>query len=178
MSDTEEFAANTGEAPPSRKGKRKLLVPIIVVAIMLGEGGGLFIATKLMYGPPEAAGAAELTEGQKNVRAVQEEVEIELPEVNAFNKREGRLYLYNLTVTLRVKKENAEEVRKIVEVRKSTILDRFNIVVRSAETKQLNEPGLDTIRRQFRFELDRLLGDDQLIQEVLIPRFFQSPADV
>jgi hypothetical protein len=171
MPETDEFVAEAGQES-ARKKFRRFMVPLVVVAIMVLEGGGLFIVTKMMYGRPAASQAAENSPEAQLMNELENEVEIELPEVNAFNKREGRLYLYNLTVTIRVKTKDETEVRKIIEARGSTILDRLNTVIRSAEIKHLNEPGLDTIRRQFRF------GDDQLIQEVLIPRFFQSPADV
>jgi len=69
-------------------------------------------------------------------------------------------------------------VQTILEARKSTVLDRFNTVIRGADSKYLNEPNLDTIRRQFQFELNKVLGSDELVLELLIPRFYQSPADL
>ena len=176
MAETEEFV-DQGKSPKAGKSK-KLLASGIVAGIMLAEGAALFFVTKMMYKEPEGAQAAQLTEEQQALRSVQDEVELSLPELNAFNKREGRLFLYSLQITVRVRKDNAPDIETILKARESTIQDRFNTVIRSAETKHLNEPRLDTIRRQFLFELNGILGDDELILELLIPKFFQSPANV
>ena len=176
MAETEEFVEQ-GKPPKAGKNKR-LLASGIVVGIMLAEGATLFVVTKMMYQEPESAQAAQLTEGEQTLRSVQDEIELPLPELNAFNKREGRLFLYSLQVTVRVRKDKAPGIEQILKARESTIQDRFNTVIRSAETKHLSEPRLDTIRRQFLFELNGVLGDDELILELLIPKFFQSPANV
>ncbi len=173
MADSEEFVSDS-PSTPSGKGKKLLIIG--VAGFMLLEGVGLFLLTKMMYQQPEAA-QATITEEEKALQNVQEEIELTLPELSSFNKREGRLFIYKLVVTIRVPKDSSEEIQKILEARESTILDRFNTVIRSAETKYLNEPGLDTIRRQFRFELEKILGDDELILELLIPKFFQSPVN-
>jgi len=47
-------------------------------------------------------------------------------------------------------------------------------VIRSADPKFLQEPGLETIRRQIKFELDKVLGDDKIIVDLLIPSLLQS----
>jgi flagellar basal body-associated protein FliL len=176
MAEADEFAGDTTVA--SASPKKKIITMAILAGIVLMEGGGIFLVTKMMYQAPASADASAIAPEDDQLRSVQDEVELPLPEVNAFNKREGRLFLYNLQVTIRVRKDKCDDVEKILEARESTILDRFNTVIRGAETKYLNETGLDTIRRQFLFELNRILGDEELILELLIPKFFQSPADV
>lgn len=178
MADTDQIIDDSTTSAASAKGGKKLLVLIIGAALVLGEGVGIFVVTRMMYQRPATAEAAAQTPEQAALATVEDQVELPLPEVNAFNKREGRLFLYNLEVTIIVHKDKAEDVKKILEMRKSTILDRFNTVIRSADSKYLNEPGLETLRRQFRFELDKILGDDELLHDLVIPRFYQSPADV
>jgi flagellar basal body-associated protein FliL len=69
---------------------------------------------------------------------------------------------------------DAERAKQIAEANKARINDRVNVVIRSAEPKDLNEPGLETIKRRLKHELARVMGDEQLIQEILIPEFLQS----
>jgi len=176
MADTHQI---NGDAPSAGSPKsRRMLTVVIAAALVLGEGLGIFIITRMLYYQPKAAAAGELTPEQQALRAAEDQVELALPEIDAFNKREGRLYLYNIEVTLLVPKNRAEEIQKILDMRKSTIMDRFNTVIRGADNKYLNEPGLDTLRRQFQFELNKILGDDHIVQDLLIPRFYQSPADL
>jgi flagellar basal body-associated protein FliL len=169
--------ATPSSGDPSGR-KKKLITLAIIAGLVLGEGGAIYWAVNHFSGPPAGSQAAEDTEGQENQLGLGTEVEISLPEINAFNKKEGRLYLFSMEISIKLRQEDVEKVSKALEVRESTIKDRFNTVIRSADLQYLNEPGLDTIRRQFRYELDRILGDDQLILELLIPKFFQSPADV
>lgn len=176
MANKEELVVDGAPSTASRRGR--LLSLLVVGAVFFGEGAAIFVVTKMFYKKPADAVGAQKSAEQIALENAQKQVEVCLPELNAFNKREGRLYVFNLQITIRVRAEKGEEVRQIIEARNSTILDRFNTVIRSAEAKYLNEPGLDTIRRQLRFELDRILGDDQLVLELLIPKFFQSPANV
>jgi flagellar basal body-associated protein FliL len=196
----EAEASSTDAAPKKKKG---MLAPIIIVVVLLAEGAGVFVVTKMIY-RPEAAKAAEVASeggeggggehgggggggghgggggehGAAAAGAADKESEIALPEIRAFNKREGRLFLVNAEVVLRINTEKLEHTKKMLENRKSTISDRLNTVIRSAEVSTLNEPTLETLRRQFRFELDTVLGDEQLILELLIPKFFQTPANL
>jgi len=175
MADTNPISEETSAAKPDR---RKLMTMLVAAGLVLGEGAGIFIITRMMYRQPESAAAAQKSPQEQVLDGIGEHVEIALPEVSAFNKREGRLYVYNLDVTMVVSQKRAEGVQKILDMRRSTILDRLNTVIRSADSKHLNEPGLDTLRRQFRFELNKVLGDDEVLVDILIPRFYQSPADL
>ena len=178
MADVEEFAEETPSSPSESPKKKKMMTIIIVAGIMLFEGGGLFVVTRMMYKSPETVEAVELPEEERVLQNVMDEVELALPDMNAFNKSEGRQSICSFQVTVRVRKDKAKEVQCILDARKSTIRDRFNTVIRSAEMKYLGEPGLGTIRRQFRLELEKILGSKELVLELLIPKFFQSAADV
>jgi len=177
MADTDQIIDDSTESA-APKGGRKWLTLVIAGVLVFGEGIGIFVVTRMMYQRPATAEAAEQSPEEAAIAAIEDQVELALPEVNAFNKREGRLFLYNLEVTVIVPKDKSKEVEKVLEMRKSTILDRFNTVIRSADSKYLNEPGLETLRRQFRFELNKILGDDEIITDIVIPRFYQSPADL
>ena len=85
MADSQEFV---DETTPSSSGKGKKFVLLAIFGVMLVEGVGLFLLTKMMYDQPQSA-QADVTEEQKILQGVQEETELKLAELSAFNKREG-----------------------------------------------------------------------------------------
>lgn len=100
--------------------------------------------------------------------------EVKLAECKTFNKETGKLVLFHIRVSVLVKAMDAERTRKTVEARQARIDDRVNTIIRSAEPRHLNEPGLETLKRRLKFELDRIFGDPRLVHEVLIPYLVQS----
>jgi flagellar basal body-associated protein FliL len=83
--------------------------------------------------------------------------------------------LYNVRVAVRVHFNNVERVQKFFERRASTVEDTISRVIRSADERHLNEPGMESLKRQIRYELSSLLGDDTLIEQVLIPACMPMP---
>ena len=177
MPDEEQQAAE----PAAAKKSKKLVAGLILLAIMIAEGGLIFAAMK-MFGTGAAstsagevdAGGAEATDPDDETTAQGELAEVLLADTDAFNNRSGRLYMYHIQVTGVVKAANKNKVEQQVETREATIRDRINTIIRGADPKHLNEPGLETIRRQIQFELNKVLGDDSLILELLIPNLLQS----
>lgn len=100
--------------------------------------------------------------------------EIDITEVRPNNRTSGKLISLKMRVSALVEGGNVEKAKTLVESNKSRINDRVNVVVRSATAQELNEPGLETIKRRFKQELSRVLGDEKLIIEVLIPEMMQS----
>ncbi len=173
----EELEAPAGEPKPKKK-----LFPILLIAgLMLVEGVVIFAAVKFLGGDPTAADAGEVQEGDGAEDAEPDSVdlaEITIAETDAFNSLSGRLYVYHIRVAAQVAKDDQDKTVKLIEEREATILDRINTVIRSADPKHLNEPGLETIRRQIKFELDKILQDDSLILELLVPKLLQTRASL
>lgn len=68
------------------------------------------------------------------------------------------------------------ELSKKIKMNERTIKDRLSRIIRSAEPQVLQEDGLETIRRQVKFELDRILEDEHhQITEVVIPECTPFP---
>jgi flagellar basal body-associated protein FliL len=170
----------TQGAPTDRK--RKLWTYLLVAGLMLGEGAAIFVGIKLIGGSGPATGAASTEPGTgvgaSLAGAEQDVVEVPVCEVDAFNKMTGKLYVYHLQVAAIVQRTAAQNLKQMVESRAATIRDRVNTVIRRADPKFLNEPGLETIRRQIKFELDKVFGNQELIQEVLLPSLLQSQAQL
>jgi len=55
-----------------------------------------------------------------------------------------------------------------------SIKDRLQAVIRAADPKDLNDPSLETLKRQLLLELNNLIGGKELIREILISNMLQS----
>ncbi|MBI4717323.1 MAG: flagellar basal body-associated FliL family protein [Planctomycetes bacterium] len=99
---------------------------------------------------------------------------MELGECRPSNKMTGKNILFQLRVSILVGGSDQERAKKLVEAKQARIRDRINFVIRSAEPTYLNEPGLETIKRRIKHELDRVFDDNEIIREVLIPELLQS----
>ena len=160
------------DAPPASGGKKKLLTIGIVAGIMLVEGVGIFLAVRMTAEPPVAEGAEAIQNPDELIK--QMDVELPLVECDAINRKSGQGIIVHLASSVRVTADNEERVGKLIEKRQSTIKDRVQMVLRSADPQHLNEPTLDTLKRQIKHESDKILEDDALILEVLITQILQS----
>ena len=100
--------------------------------------------------------------------------EIPLADCRPTNKNGVKVFSYSIRVSGLVETEQLEEAQKLVEKMQDRIDDRVNFVIRSADQKFLNEPGLETIKRQLKSEMDKLVGRDDLIVEILVPELLQT----
>lgn len=161
------------------KSKKKILL-LVVGSIMLVEGGLIFGVMKLAGGGPSGVEAGEVGEAGADGEGSDSDAvkEVSIAETDAYNSRSGRLYLYHLQVSALVEASNQERLETLVEERRGTVLDRINTVIRGADPNHLNEPGLETLRRQIKFELDKIWGDAALIRELLIPQLLQTRSNL
>lgn len=164
-------------APPPSNSKKKLFTVGIVLGIMLLEGVGVFVLVKMTTEAPAPSEAAELTEDPTQLL---EKMDAELPLVDcdAINRKSGQSIVVHIALSVRVAAEDQERAAKLIGKRQSTTKDRVQMILRSADPQHLNEPNLDTIKRQVKFELDKVLGDEELIREVLITQILQSRSRV
>lgn len=99
-------------------------------------------------------------------------VEVPVLSFKAPNKVSGQTYLYEVEVVVTTKTANKAKVTASMEERAATIKDRVRTIISQSEPAKLGggtEPGLETLRRQIKFQLDEIVGD-HMIEEVLIPR--------
>jgi flagellar basal body-associated protein FliL len=171
----QEIDVNVAENPT-----RKKLIPIVIVAgLMIVEAVGIFVAMKTLGTDPQPAEAATgegIGPGETPADAM--DVELVICELDAYNKQTGRLLMIHLEVVVVVSPDEQERFEKLIELRQNTIDDRVTTIIRSADPKYLNEPQLETIRRQIKFELDKIVGSEDLIHEVLIPKLLQSASNL
>lgn len=158
--------------PPAKKGKTLTLA--IVGGAMLLEGAAIFAGMKMFgHEPDPTVGMEPLA---PTTKPWEESLEMPVVSVRVPNSNGARTMLYSVKVAARVHSKERDEVKEFLERRKSTIEDVISRVIRSAEEKHLAEPGLETLKRQVRFELNTLIGDEHKIEQVLIPECMPIPA--
>ncbi len=156
---------------------RNLLTVAVVGGLMLVEGAGLMVAVRYMGGGPRQTaagegGSPETAEGSGELSA-----ELPLTTLMAFNSQDGRVFVYQMGVVVVVEARSRIKAEEMIQARQNTVDDRLGKLVRAADPKFLNEPGLETLRRQFKHELAQVFGDPNLIKEVLFPEFSATRAD-
>ena len=162
----------------THKNKKNKLVPILVISLlMIGEGVGIFFLIKSVNPDPAKTIAHN---GDLGLGAFQGDsmAEVELVECRPSNRMAGKLVTFHIRVSGLVTSEDHERATELVEAKKARLEDGVNIVIRSAEPKHLNEPGLETIKRRLKYEIGRIFGDDELIKDVLLPQILQSGGGV
>ena len=160
--------------------------PMLLGVVMLVEALVLFAGFKMFSGPHSAQAADATSEeeeghgegghGEHGKGPVKGEkrkvVELNVLEFKAPNKQSGRLFLYDVSVFVTVKTEFKERVEAAFKDREATIRDRARTIISQSDPEKLgggSEPGLETLRRQMKHQLDEIIGEG-MIEEVLIPR--------
>lgn len=141
---------------------------------MIVEGAGIFIVMKMVGSDPDPTVGMEQAL-VPTTKPWAESQEIPVAKVRVLNSSGSRAMLYNVRVVVRVHNENVERVDEFIKGRAGTVEDTIGRVIRSADERHLGEPGLETLKRQVRHELGKLLGDDTLIEQVLIPDCMPMP---
>jgi flagellar basal body-associated protein FliL len=162
--------------------------PVLMGIVMLLEAVVLFAGFKFLGGGPKAAGAAEhgavgagaadaaAKDGGKEKKRT---VEMAILEFRAINKVSGRTLLFDVSIYASVKGDHEEAVKKTIADRKALITDRVRTIIAQSDPEKLgggSEPGLETLRRQVKFQLDEIIGEG-MVDEVLVPRCIPFRAD-
>jgi flagellar basal body-associated protein FliL len=186
MSDKAEKkpeAAATGEKTEEKakpKGGLLTKLPVLLGGVMVIEAVVLFAGFKLLGPKPQAADAATLSTGEgaegaggeKGTAKKGKTVEVAVGDYKALNRTNGRTFLYDMSIFVVVKAENEQKVTDAFKDGKALIEDRIRTIIAESDPEKLgggSEPGLETLRRQVKYQLDRIVGDG-LIDEVLVPR--------
>ncbi|HOB74217.1 MAG TPA: hypothetical protein PKG54_06800 [Phycisphaerae bacterium] len=175
MADEKKAEAAVEQSSGKSSKKKTLAMGGVLLGIMAAEALVVVFVVKHFTGGPATAEAAPshgivATEGEKKPR----EVEVEVVRLRAQNERSQRHITYDLVVFASVLDTNKEKVEEVLQRRKNTIQDRLSRIVRAAEPERFSEPDLRSLRKLFEAELGQLVGDEGLIQEVLIPTITSS----
>ncbi len=129
-----------------------------------GHGGGGHDAP--------AGGGAKITDKKKTV-------EINVLDFKAPNNMNGRRFVYDVSIFAAIKGENEAKVKESLKDQEARVKDRIRTIIAQMDPEKLgggSEPGLETLRRQVKSQLELIIGDD-MISEVLIPRCIPFRAD-
>ena len=190
MADAPEKPDGDGEGEAKGGGIKGLLtkLPVLLGGVMVIEAVALFAGFKMLGGSPEAAHADEaVVEYDDHGNPIEshadgdplEMTEVEVGFFRSPNRLSGRTYVYNVEISVRVKADVQEKSVEKIAGSTALIKDRMNRIIASLDPEKLNgaaEPGLETLRRQVKYQLDLILGEG-LIEEVLIPQCIPYRAD-
>lgn len=181
---SEAAAAAAGDkGAAAAKGGLMAKTPVLLGAVMVLEAVVLFAGFKLLGGGPQAAAGAELSTsddsdghggkgdgkgGDRKPKAV----ELNVLDFKAPNKVNGRTFLYDVSIFVVCKSEYEKRVKDALKEREALIKDRVRTIIAQSDPEKLvggSEPGLETLRRQVKYQLDVILGEG-MIEEVLVPK--------
>lgn len=166
-------AAPAGDQPVEKKGKSMATIGI-VSGLMLAEGVGIFFAMKFFGSEPDPT--VGMTQLAVTTQPFGESKEVELVRVRVQNTNGARPALYSVAINVKVPADKVTFITEdFLKNRQATVTDTISRIIRSADGKHLSEPGLETLKRRVSIELGTLLGDDKVIEEVLIPEFTPMP---
>ncbi len=173
-------------AAPAGGGGLLTKMPVLLGGVMVIEAVILFAGFKFLGGgSPRAAAGAELVVPDKSGSAdgkdagaaggsadAKSPVEIQVVDFRAPNKLSGRTFLYDVSIFAVTKAQFADKVKDMFSTHDALIKDRIRTIIAESDPDKLgggSEPGLETLRRQVKYQLDEIVGDG-LIDEVLVPR--------
>ena len=180
-------APAAGATPEKKGGPAALLAktPVMLGGVMLLEAAVLFAGFKFLGGGPTHAGGAEIVtldgaadgghgEGGSHGAGTPKHKTAEVPvlEFKAQNKLSGRTFIYDVSIYVVTKSESKIQVAETIKEREALIKDRVRTIIAQNDPEKLgggSEPGLETLRRQVKHQLDEIVGEG-LIEEVLVPR--------
>jgi flagellar basal body-associated protein FliL len=154
--------------------------PVLLGGAMLIEALVLIVGFKVIAGGPKTASAVELAadtssgkgDGKAGPVDNKAPVELQLVDFRAPNKTSGRTFLYDVNIVVTTKTATSDKVKDLISSRDALIKDRVRTIIATLDPEKLgggSEPGLETLRRQVKYQLDQILGDG-LIDDVLVPR--------
>ena len=174
----EEVDASQTDGTSQKKSGMKVKVIGAVGAVVLLEAAGIFLALKLFGGGPQQSRAESLMAAESEPTGPHNSAEIKVAHFRAPNEKTGQLFVFDLKVAAVVRLEDQNQVEDLVRAYEGRITDRLIRVVRAADPDQLREEELGSLRRQIKYELDKLLEDDTIIEEILIPYFQKYRSDL
>jgi flagellar basal body-associated protein FliL len=179
-----EPAPEKKAAAPEKHGGLMSRTPVLIGGVMLIEAVVLIGGFKFVMGGPKNANGADLTtsattqasksDGDSTGGAADSSdatAELSLVDFKAMNRLSGRALLYDVSIFVSVKSEHQDAVQQKIKDREALIKDRIRTIIAEIDPEKLggSEPGLETLRRQVKYQLDEIIGDG-MIEEVLVPR--------
>ncbi|MGA3067697.1 MAG: hypothetical protein ABSC92_18710 [Rhizomicrobium sp.] len=185
-----DAAAAPAEGAASAGGKGGIAAilnqtPVLLGGVMLIEAIVLFAGVKFLGSGAKNANADLTTQLSKDsadatsAAGADQEVEIQLLDDKFPNRLSGRTFLYDVAISLTVRAPDADKVKKSISDHDALIRDRVRTIIATLDPDKLgggSEPGLETLRRQVKYQLDEIIGDG-IVDEVLVPKCLSFRTD-
>ncbi len=167
-------AGPADEKKEARGGGMLTKTPVLLGAAMFLEAIVLFAGFKFLGSAPKPASADTATEkdGAGKTPDKKKTVEVQVLDFRAPNKVSGRTLLFDVSISVIVKGEDEEKAKSKITDSAGLIKDRIRTIIGQMDPEKLgggSEPGLETLKRQVKYQLDEILGDG-MIDEVLVGR--------
>lgn len=161
--------------------------PVLLGGVMLVEAVVLFAGFKFLGGGAKPAGADVVVHedeagehggmagehgGGGAAGKKKKTVEVAVLDFKAQNKLSGRTFIYDVSIYVVTKSDFETQVRDTIKEREALIKDRVRTIIAQNDPEKLgggSEPGLETLRRQVKHQLDEIIGEG-MVDEVLVPR--------
>jgi flagellar basal body-associated protein FliL len=182
----ESSSAPAGGHDEKKAGKGGMLssLPVVIGGVTLLEAVVLFAGFKFLGSGAHSSQGAELAtqpageggdaHGEHGGGAAPVKkgkiAEVPLAKLTATNSRKGRTVLYDVRICVQTKSEHEDAMKGLAKDREATIRDRIRTIIAQSDPEKLgggSEPGLETLRRQVKYQLDEIVGEG-MIEEVLI----------
>lgn len=164
--------------PEEQKSKSKLPLKtiLIILAVLLLEGGTIAVFMTFKGGPTPAEGTNPI-EGDTQVDQKEYDEVTLAGNFNVDNYMGGKTRLViTMEVCAKVTKDKGEEFRGLVDTHKTEIKDTIRTLVASAQPDQIKDPKLQVIKREIQTAVEKVIGEGQ-IQEILVSSWQSYPAD-
>ena len=179
--DKQEKPAEAALADAPKKKGLPLKTIIIIAALMIVEGVGVFFVLGAMGGP-------KASHAEVDPKTLVHDDSEETTEVRLLEKEDekfqshssGQVWVWNVSIYLQVKNKNSERVEHVKDTRKAEIKEGLSQIIGRAPIAQLKEPERQSLNRQISALLEKMIGQDTegkpLIERVLIPTCSGYPA--
>ncbi len=182
--DKKEKQEKPAEATPADAPKKKglpLKTIMVIAALMIFEGVGVFFVLGAMGGPKVSHAETD----PKTLKHDDTDDTIEVPlfekDVEKFQSHSsGQVWVWSVSVVLQVKNKNEERVNNVLGNRKAEIKEGLSQIIGRAPISQLKEPERQSLNRQVSALLEKIIGHDAdgkpLVERILIPTCSGYPA--
>ena len=164
--------------PEEQKTKSKLPLKtiLIILAVLLLEGGTITVFMVSKGGPTPAEGTNPI-EGDTQIDQ-KEYAEVILAEsFNVDNYMGGKTRLViTMEVCAKVAKDQGEDFKGLVDSHKTEIKDAIRTLVASAQPDHIKDPKLQVIKREIQTGVEKIVGEG-VIQEILVSSWQSYTAD-
>jgi flagellar basal body-associated protein FliL len=117
--------------------------------------------------------------GESKSHDKRKKAELSVVDFRAPNKQGGRTFLYDVAICISVPASAEDKTKAILKDNDARIKDRIRTIIAESDPEKLgggSEPGLETLRRQVKYQLDEIIGDG-VIDEVFVPRCIPFPVN-